>query len=216
MVQISPSSDLQREEDELDAHDLSVMLLVACKNGNTEDARGLLQAGAAIDVKDKEGKNCLGLAAANGNIALLTLLLNSGAGIETSDEQDNTALLIASAAGRIEVVKYLTGRGANIHAVNKGRETSLLIAALRGHTELCVFLAEKGVDITMTDLAERRVMTHYGLYATLDDQQTWDQSKAVADAWHRGAHASQVHRRRMQGCSKIFIATFLRVFPCFK
>ena len=216
MAQISPSSDLQGDGDELDAHDFSVLLLEACKNGSTEDARGLLQAGAAIDVKDKEGKNCLGLAAANGNIALLTLLLTKGADTETSDAQGNTAILIAAAAGRIEVVKYLIDRGANIHAVNKRRETGLLIAALRGHTELAVFFAEQGVDITIADLTERRVMTHYGLYATLDDQQTWDQSKAVADAWHRGAHASQVHRRRMQGCSKWLIATFLRVFPCFK
>jgi ankyrin repeat protein len=216
MAQISPSSDLQKDGDELDAHDFSNMLLEACKSGDAAEAQRLLHVGARIDVKDKEGKNSLGLAAANGNTALLSLLLSSGAGIDASDAQGNTAFLIATAAGRLETVKYLVDHGANINAVNKRRESSLLMAALRGHTELAVWLAEQGVDITVADLAERRVMTHYGLYATLDDKMTWDQSKLVADAWHRGQHGSQVRRRQLQNCRNWLIVSFLKVFPCFK
>jgi len=59
MAQISPSSALQEDGDELDAHDFSNMLLEACKSGDAAEAQRLLQVCAVGSYKTVEtGSSC--------------------------------------------------------------------------------------------------------------------------------------------------------------
>ena len=114
----------------------------ACRDGDTERVRQLLDEGAPVDEKN-EGGMTVGGFTIGGFTALMVaslprrstrergaevvqLLLDKGAAV---DEKDNvggsTALMLASQFGRTEVVQLLLDKGAAVDVKDKGGHTAL-------------------------------------------------------------------------------------------
>ena len=71
------------------------LLLKVTKNGNRKKVERLLQAGAHIDVVDKDGNTPLHLAAAYGHKKIADLLVNRGANIEAINKSGRTPMHMA-------------------------------------------------------------------------------------------------------------------------
>src|SRR4051812_26634608 len=75
--------------------DLGPDLLNAAKKGQTAEVRGLLEKGAAVDSRDKEGRTPLMLAAEHGRVDTVPLLLENGAKPDARDKEGYDAWALA-------------------------------------------------------------------------------------------------------------------------
>jgi len=73
----------------------------------------LIQEGADVNAKDREGKTALIIAAEKNLPEVVKLLVAAGADINAKDKQKRTALVVAVEAGNVEVVKLLLAAGAD-------------------------------------------------------------------------------------------------------
>lgn len=128
-------------------------LLQACKNGNTEAVRLLLDKGADINEVDPvKGYFPLLLASQNGHTEVVRLLLDKKANVNEINKKSGTfPLLQASHNGHAEVVKLLLDKGADLNVVDKTGDFLLLLASRQGHLEIVKLLLEKEADLNAVD-----------------------------------------------------------------
>ncbi|CAE7266315.1 mask-1 [Symbiodinium pilosum] len=110
-------------------------LFWACKRGNTEVVRLLLEAGAPIP------DAALAAASSNGHADVVCLLLQAGASV--NDAGHHAPLAMASANGHIEIVRVLLQGGAD--PAQDG--SALTSASLHGHTEIFKLLLESRATV---------------------------------------------------------------------
>lgn len=115
-------------------------LCLASKYGNLEIVKYLLEKGADIEAKDKNGMSPLILASKNGNLEIVKYLFEKGVNVEAIDKEERTCLMIASIKGHLNIVEFLLEKGADIEAKNKKGETALIKASLAGHLDIAEFL----------------------------------------------------------------------------
>ena len=147
----------------------------AAENGHAETVSVLLERGANINAKNKDGQTALHGAAKNGHAETVSVLLDRGADIEAEDKDGKTplylakinnheglaialvkagliltlnkSLLIAAGEGNYEEVENILKQGADINAKNKGGFTALHEAAKNGHATTVSLLLNRGADI---------------------------------------------------------------------
>jgi ankyrin repeat protein len=119
----------------------SSLLHVAAKLGDRQAIEILLDRGARIEAKDKDGRTALHLAARNGHVDTVRLLLDREAEIEAIDENGCRALHLAARNGLEDTVRLLLDRGADIQEkeYELGR-TALFLAAIEAVHEATVRL----------------------------------------------------------------------------
>ncbi len=103
---------------------LDAALLEAAGQGQCEQVRRLLEAGADLQTINKSGWTALHCAAHGGNVCTLSLLLNRGADVQAHTREGATALTLAAWLGGPEAVRLLLDWGA-------GQDPQELQAALR-------------------------------------------------------------------------------------
>jgi ankyrin repeat protein len=87
-----------------------------CSN-NLEKVRLLLDKGADVNARSKQGRTPLVIAAAHdGNIEVMRLLIKKGADVKAKSPDGFTALISAASHGNVEAVKLLLARGADVNA----------------------------------------------------------------------------------------------------
>jgi ankyrin repeat protein len=79
----------------------------------------LLDKGADIEAKDKDGWTPLLYAAVTMHEAIVRMLLDKGADVEAKNEDGRTPLLYAAERGHEAVVRMLLDKGADIKAKDK-------------------------------------------------------------------------------------------------
>jgi hypothetical protein len=119
----------------------------AAVNGDRGIVKHLLDTGADIDSKNKDGRTPLSGAAMKGHEAVVKLLLEKGADIDSKDKVDRTPLLWAAMNGHEAVVKLLLENGAEVDSKNKDGWTPLLWATENRHKAVVKLLLEKGANI---------------------------------------------------------------------
>lgn len=87
--------------------------------------RMLLQDGADVGAKDKDGWTALMWAAWSGLPQVASELLEKGAVATPADRQGNTALTLAAQRGQVDVVRLLLGKGADKTASTPAGKTAL-------------------------------------------------------------------------------------------
>ena len=121
-------------------------LTSACRSGNMDVVRVLLDAGALGGVEE------LTATARKGHAGLVSLFLARGVGVDAMDACGDTALSAASYYGHVDVVNLLLSEaGADVNkTASKGR-TPLFWACLAGKADVVALLLQAGADASIGD-----------------------------------------------------------------
>jgi|DewCreStandDraft_1066081.scaffolds.fasta_scaffold04585_3 ankyrin repeat protein len=103
-------------------------LLKAAYEGNLNDLKMALQAGANVNVSDDQDISALRWAAQSGQSEVVKLLLDAGANINQQSASGWTALMQAVIAGSVETVSLLIERGADVNAKTFAGASALYFA----------------------------------------------------------------------------------------
>ena len=143
----------------------STPLQMACKGGNLDVVRLLLNRGAHTHVKNKNGNSILHYAISSAEIPVIQTILDI-VGLEGMKEKDdygetglhiairhgfNKELLRSSTSGKSLVVQFLIDNGAEIEAVDNLGQTALHLAAKLMNFVLIKLLVHAGADINARD-----------------------------------------------------------------
>jgi beta-lactamase regulating signal transducer with metallopeptidase domain len=133
-------------------------LVEAAGNGDLEDVKDLIDAGANIDARvDGDGSPLI--AAAKGHhLAVVNELLTRGADVNLAVPGDGNPLIAAAAAGAGDVVNLLLSHGAAIDLMVPGDENALIQAAGEGHLAIVQLLVSRGADVNARVWADRSGM----------------------------------------------------------
>jgi ankyrin repeat protein len=151
--------------------DGTTALQMAVFEGDLEEARRLLKAGANVHAMNDYGVNAMQLAADSANTELIALLLKAGADPESPNADGETALHLVARAGNVEAAKLLLKAGAKVDPrENFGGQTPLMWAAARRHPEMVELLASKGANVNARSTIRdyRRVATAESRAKALD------------------------------------------------
>ncbi len=115
-------------------------------------ARGLVAAGADVNVPTSDGRTPLGLAYEGGLLGVASDLIKAGALAEPPAEVERNGgtiavvspLLAAATRGYVDEVERLLDGGANLDRENERGETATSCALARGNHELALSLLERG------------------------------------------------------------------------
>ncbi|SPO27125.1 uncharacterized protein UTRI_10586_B [Ustilago trichophora] len=123
-----------------------VPLHFAAKEGKTDIVRWLItEAGAIVEMEDREGETPLHKAAMAGKLSVTSLLLSHGADANARDTDGWTALHNACSRGYLDLVRLLIDRGGAEIDIQGGRGawTPLMNAASKGHLPVVRHLTAK-------------------------------------------------------------------------
>ena len=134
-----------------DQYQATSLLFAAARLGCEPQARALLDRGAAIDAKDREGKTALAKAAEADKLALVRLLLERGANVNARAVDGSTPLFTAAEQDRGAVVALLLERGADPNLPGRRGLRPLAAAAFNGSTESVEALLKFGADPNALD-----------------------------------------------------------------
>jgi ankyrin repeat protein len=134
-----------------DEYQAAALLFAAARLGCEREARALLDRGAAVDAKDREGATALARAAQAGKMPLITLLLDRGANVNARAVDGSTALFFAAEADRGAAVALLLDRGADPNIPGRVGLRPLAAAAYNGSEESAELLLKHGADPNALD-----------------------------------------------------------------
>lgn len=121
----------------------------AVRQGRTEIALALLQAGADADATDGDGKPPLSFALEHGLDGMAKALLEAGADVNAADGSNATPLVYATWRNRVDVdvIKDLLDRGADPNVADDEGDTALICAARHAEKEIIELLIARGADV---------------------------------------------------------------------
>jgi uncharacterized protein len=134
-----------------DRYQATTLLFAAARLGCEAQARALLDRGAAIDAKDREGKTALAKAAEADKLPLIRLLLERGANVNARAVDGSTPLFYAAEQDRGAVVAFLLERSADPNLPGRKGVRPLAAAAFNGSTESVEALLKFGADPNALD-----------------------------------------------------------------
>ena len=103
---------------------------------------------ADINMRTREGRTALHLAASNGHVPTVRFLLQTGADINLVDNKGNTALLLAAENGHLKAVRLLLTAGAELDSNQLG--ATLKSITKNGHDTIANLLAWHSFSVEMT------------------------------------------------------------------
>ena len=116
--------------------------LVMKRKDTKEDTKG---GAGEVDVKDKDGRTPLHVAASDGHVTVVRFLMDNGAKVNEKTETNGyTPLHLAVLNGHLEVMKMLVEEGkAMIDERAKNGSTPLYLAVRVGEKEISEYLLER-------------------------------------------------------------------------
>jgi len=122
-------------------------LYEAANDGDMDEVKELIGAGANPNAKiEGDGSPLIG-AARSGRADITRLLLDQGADPNGAVAGDGSPLINAASRGRLDQVQMLVDRGADVNLAVEGDENPLMNAAEGGHLAIVQLLVSKGADI---------------------------------------------------------------------
>jgi beta-lactamase regulating signal transducer with metallopeptidase domain len=146
---------MKRSEPHHKVKALDRALYEAAKEGDLDQVKELVQAGANPSAKvDGDGSPLIG-AARERRVEIVQYLLDQGADPNGAVEGDGSPLINAAQSGSLATVKLLVDRGADVNMAVEGDENPLMNAAEGGHLEIVQFLVSRGADINTRIYTDR-------------------------------------------------------------
>ncbi len=143
-------------------------LFNASRDGNTEEAKRLIEIKAPVDWQnpdgDDEGETALWVASWKGNTDTARLLIESKAAVDKADKGGASPLYTASAWGKTDTVRLLIEGKAAVDKAEKDGATPLHAASQEGKTDTARLLIESktAVDKAQKDGATPLLLASYG------------------------------------------------------
>jgi len=123
----------------------NALFFCARHDGNVEIAELLVEAGAAVDLKDDEGNTPILVASEGGFTPLVRYLASKGAKLDTPDGYFGaTSLHAAAAKGYCDLADFLLGEGAPVNAKDRNGSTPLAYAVKHGNASIAKAIKAKG------------------------------------------------------------------------
>ena len=114
--------------DEEIAKELGKKLIEVCANGEKKDVKELIDMGADVNQKDKDGWTALMCASYRGCKEVVELLIEKGADVNAKTNGGKTALMEASAYGDKEIIELLIQNGADVNQKNNNGQNAMMLA----------------------------------------------------------------------------------------
>lgn len=128
-------------------NDLGSQLAYAIQDGDLEEVKEHLAAGADPSEFDPDGDTALTVCGQYGNAEMAKVLLDAGAKVDAcGTSYASTPLCYAAIKNDIELVKVLLDAGADIN-INCANVTPLSCATRSGNVEMMRFLLESGANV---------------------------------------------------------------------
>ncbi len=173
----------------------AVMNAVVSKKDDTKALKILIDAGADLDLKTKDGKTALMIAARRGKIDALKMLIAAKAGLNHQDNDGRTAIMNALIHAHSEAFKLLIEAGADLNLQELKGNTALVIATDYGDEEALKMLIDASADVTIKNNAgktpaqiahEKRYTSFVELLqqAVIPKGLTAEETKAFIDAYN--------------------------------
>ncbi|KAL6072830.1 Palmitoyltransferase [Balamuthia mandrillaris] len=182
----------------------------AAQYNQTQVLQLLIESGATVDHKDRNGALPIHKASAQGHLEAVQILLGAGAFLHAEDREGNNAFLLALLSGHSQVSAYLLEQGADGRCHNTAGDTPLWGAAL--HLDKCmvekILCASKkyGIDLNSQTGKHKQTLLHRCVLM-LEDQK----AKAVIKLLiSMGANVNVLNG---EGKTPLFIAAYLDRFP---
>ncbi|KAL6895758.1 hypothetical protein HDV57DRAFT_506989 [Trichoderma longibrachiatum] len=118
----------------------------AVTNNWQSTVRQLLQMGAFIDARDRNGNTALLLSLFHGHEAIAELLIEAGANINARESDGQTALLIAVRFEHEDLVRILIDKGSDVDAKDYYGNTAWTMARRNVNIYILKLLIEAGAD----------------------------------------------------------------------
>ncbi|KAJ8033227.1 Ankyrin-1 [Holothuria leucospilota] len=129
-------------------------LHIACRKGEGDIVKLLVDSGALVDVQNDDGHTPLHITAWLGDVNTLKYLYQVKANPDICDRLDRSPLHIAAELGHTEVVEMLVDRfKASVAARTKDGSTLMHIASQCGHPDTALAFLKKGVPLHMPNKA---------------------------------------------------------------
>jgi ankyrin repeat protein len=122
-------------------------LVEAAARGDLARVQALLQAGAAIEQRDANGRTAVLAATAGNHVDVVRALVARGANVNAQDHQKDSAFLLAGARGYTEIVRATLAAGADVKLPNRFGGNALIPACERGHVETVRFLLTTPINV---------------------------------------------------------------------
>ena len=127
-------------------------LMVAASKGSMEILKLLIENGAALDVKNRQGgQTALIFAAHWGHTEVVRYLIAKGANLNVQMDDGWTALIDSISRGNLEVAKILIESGADTNVKSNTGWTALMAAAYENHPDIVDLLIKGGADVKSTN-----------------------------------------------------------------
>ena len=164
-------------------------LLDAVREGDADEVRALLEAGADANLRDAEGWTVLMLVTVKGHLEAARELLNAGADVDTKNEKGWTALRFAVSMDDTEALRLLLDAGANVNEPDAEGDTALMQATREKSTESLDLLLAYGADVNVRNSSGEtalEIAARYGYHEVIlklkeAGADGWDGSQAAAE-----------------------------------
>ena len=119
---------------------------------NTETLQALIDHGAHVDAKRKDGTNALMCACRTGQSEIVKFLLEAGADVNITNANGSTSLHVAIIGDcSNETLEKIVQQGAAVNAMGNRGKTALIHACESAKTESVKLLLKKGADPNISD-----------------------------------------------------------------
>ena len=96
----------------------------ASKKGDLARVKELVESGADVNVKNRDGETALMIATFKKHLDIVKYLVEKGADMNVQDINKETALMFAISKNHIDIVKYLVEKGADVNVKNNMGKTA--------------------------------------------------------------------------------------------
>jgi len=156
VIEIDDASDEIFQQPSTDAapHLLNRRLRHACKIGDAELVRSLVQKGADVNSEGQVGQASLLVASWHGHVGIAQFLLDHGARIDTVDSVERSALMLhlERSLASEKLITLMLERGADANAVDLHQRTPLMYACkTSGNAHIVHLLLRNGADVNAVD-----------------------------------------------------------------
>ena len=151
--------------------DGSTPLQWAVYDGDADEVRRLIDAGADVSLANAYGATAMSLAAETADTEMLKRLLAAGADADSPNAEGQTALMAVARTGNVAAASALLEHGATVDARESwGGQTALMWASARRHPQMMELLIAHGaaVDARSTHRDYQRHVTAEGRPKSLD------------------------------------------------